>query len=168
MLKVMVNVDNLMKGMYIAELDRPWLESPFIFQGFRITNQEEISQLKDTCKFVYVDQEKSSIVIPQQAASRQSMQIADTGKMVKRGNSTLPYLVSFEEELPQAWEIYKDTLECIDKLFQDIRIGESIQGEQVKSTVNRLVNSIIRQPDALMLLCAIKDKSDFAITLDFD
>jgi len=25
-------------GMYVAELDRPWLESPFLFQGFKVSS----------------------------------------------------------------------------------------------------------------------------------
>ena len=48
-MKVMVEIKDLKKGMYVSELDRPWLETPFLFQGFRITNMQEIEQLGDTC-----------------------------------------------------------------------------------------------------------------------
>ena len=63
-MKVMVEIKDLKKGMYVSELDRPWLETPFLFQGFRITNMQEIEQLGDTCNYVYVDPEKSVVPIP--------------------------------------------------------------------------------------------------------
>ena len=34
--KVYTPIDQLELGMYVSELDRPWLESPFLFQGFEI------------------------------------------------------------------------------------------------------------------------------------
>ncbi|MEE8263181.1 MAG: DUF3391 domain-containing protein, partial [Gammaproteobacteria bacterium] len=32
-MKKRVDVRDLSLGMYVAELDRPWLETPFLFQG---------------------------------------------------------------------------------------------------------------------------------------
>ena len=60
----MVSPKHLKKGMYVAELDRPWLESPFLFQGFRITNSDELQQLNQICEYVFVDPEKSAIPVP--------------------------------------------------------------------------------------------------------
>ena len=34
-----VPVENLDVGMYVSELDRPWLESPFLIQGFVIKDE---------------------------------------------------------------------------------------------------------------------------------
>ncbi|MDQ2070799.1 DUF3391 domain-containing protein, partial [Natronospira bacteriovora] len=31
-----IDIRDLKVGMYVAELDRPWIDSPFLFQGFRI------------------------------------------------------------------------------------------------------------------------------------
>ena len=41
--------------MYVTELDRPWLGTPFLFQGFPIQAHEEIEELRRYCKFVYID-----------------------------------------------------------------------------------------------------------------
>ena len=37
-----IDVQYLEVGMYVAELDRPWLGTPFLFQGFEIQAREEI------------------------------------------------------------------------------------------------------------------------------
>ena len=53
--RIAVDIADLEKGMYIAMLDRPWLETPFVFQGFEINDGAEIEQLKRFCDYVYVD-----------------------------------------------------------------------------------------------------------------
>lgn len=53
-MKTKIHVPDLALGMHVAELDRPWRETPFAFQGFNITRQEEIEELKRYCRHVYV------------------------------------------------------------------------------------------------------------------
>jgi hypothetical protein len=45
--KVRMECADLEIGMYVCELDRPWLESPFMLQGFLIENEEDIEALKN-------------------------------------------------------------------------------------------------------------------------
>ena len=47
--------------MYVSKLDRPWLETPFIFQGFEITEQAEIDMLQRCCNIVYIDVERGKL-----------------------------------------------------------------------------------------------------------
>lgn len=53
----LLSVENLQIGMYVAQLDRPWLETPFLFQGFYIRDQDEINELREYCEHVYVSTE---------------------------------------------------------------------------------------------------------------
>ena len=50
-----IPVDMLSKGLYVSQLDRPWIDSPFLFQGFEIESDEELQQLKELCKRVQVE-----------------------------------------------------------------------------------------------------------------
>jgi hypothetical protein len=54
---------DLTRGMYVSALDRPWLESPFPLQGFRIESDADLRTLHELCEYVYVyvDVEKSSL-----------------------------------------------------------------------------------------------------------
>mgnify|MGYP000933760153 CR=1 FL=1 len=58
-LKEIVAAPDLRIGMFIAELDRPWLESPFLMQGFVVEDEETLAQLRGLCRFVYVDRTRS-------------------------------------------------------------------------------------------------------------
>lgn len=44
--KVKVAAGDLKIGMYVCELDRPWLDSPFLFQGFMLATQADIEAVQ--------------------------------------------------------------------------------------------------------------------------
>src|SRR5687767_5406283 len=58
-MKKSVAVTELKFGMYVAELDRPWTDTPFIFQGFLLENEQQLHVLKKFCKSVVVDSERA-------------------------------------------------------------------------------------------------------------
>jgi HD-GYP domain-containing protein (c-di-GMP phosphodiesterase class II) len=45
--------------MFVADLDRPWLETPFLLQGFLIESAEDIARLQACCRHVVIDRERS-------------------------------------------------------------------------------------------------------------
>ena len=160
-MKVIVQPVNLKKGMYVSELDRPWLETPFLFQGFRITNDQEVEQLTDICEFVFVDTERSTISVSVEPVAN------DKGVTRKTKRSTesiirtpLPYSKRFEDEFPRAWDIREQATTTLKSLFADVRTGKSLDVDETKRTVTVMVDSILRNPDALVLLTSLSDKGD--------
>lgn len=53
-----VHRNQLELGMYVSELDRPWAETRFMFQGFRIETAAELEALRDCCEYACVESEK--------------------------------------------------------------------------------------------------------------
>lgn len=49
-----------MLGMFVADLDRPWIDTPFLMQGFLIEKHNEIGALREYCKYIYVDADHSA------------------------------------------------------------------------------------------------------------
>lgn len=58
-MKEIVAAQDLQIGMFVSELDRPWLESPFLLQGFIIEDADTLAQLRALCRFVHVDRSRS-------------------------------------------------------------------------------------------------------------
>ena len=50
-----VAIENLTIGMYVAQLDHPWIESNFPIQGFYLRSSQSIERVTRECQFVYVD-----------------------------------------------------------------------------------------------------------------
>jgi HD-GYP domain-containing protein (c-di-GMP phosphodiesterase class II) len=46
-------------GMFVSALDKPWIESDFMLQGFVLEDQTDLDKIKSTCTYVYVDRTKS-------------------------------------------------------------------------------------------------------------
>ncbi|APV51179.1 hypothetical protein BWI17_16720 [Betaproteobacteria bacterium GR16-43] len=54
-----VPTTDLRVGMFVADLDRPWVDTPFLLQGFLIEDDEQIRELQQHCAYVIVDRSKS-------------------------------------------------------------------------------------------------------------
>ncbi len=74
MKRYQIPVESLQPGMFVAELDRPWLDTPFLLQGFLIDSQIELDTLRRYCRYVYVDLELSSSAL---AAAIRAAELAD-------------------------------------------------------------------------------------------
>ena len=57
---VRVAVGELIQGMYIANLDRAWLDSPFLLEGFLLDDPADLETLRGLCSFVEVDVARSA------------------------------------------------------------------------------------------------------------
>src|SRR5258706_3474305 len=55
-----IHTTDLKVGMFVADLDRPWVDTPFLLQGFLVENQEQILALKTHCEYVIVDRARST------------------------------------------------------------------------------------------------------------
>ncbi|MCX7205419.1 MAG: DUF3391 domain-containing protein, partial [Proteobacteria bacterium] len=53
-------VSALQADLFICELDRPWLDTPFLIEGFLLETAEQLATLKEYCQFVTVDIERSN------------------------------------------------------------------------------------------------------------
>jgi len=165
-MKVIVEAHDVKKGMYVSELDRPWLDSPFLFQGFRITNTDEIDQISNLCDYVFVDSEKSTIPVAQTqsrtASSRSGSEQQNIARLIKK---PLPYTEKFEDEFINARDCYQFAREELEnKLFHDIKMGKSLEIESARGTVTSMVDSILRHPDALVLLASLGNKDRSLVT----
>ncbi|MEQ1516867.1 MAG: HD-GYP domain-containing protein [Usitatibacteraceae bacterium] len=50
---------DLKQGMFIADLDRPWIDTPFLLQGFLLEDHEQLQQLRQHCQWVMIDPARS-------------------------------------------------------------------------------------------------------------
>jgi len=53
--RLQVPVANLKLGLFVAELDRPWVGTPFLLQGFLLDSVDDLETLREYCSFVYVN-----------------------------------------------------------------------------------------------------------------
>jgi HD-GYP domain-containing protein (c-di-GMP phosphodiesterase class II) len=151
MKKKQIPVEELRPGMYVADLDRPWLGAPFLFQGFPITSAQQVDALKQYCQTVFIDLERDT--------SDDSHAVHGLTETSLLGSVVYAELTSVEKELAVARKIYSAFEESIQTAFDKLRVIAELDLEPLKGPVRSMTRSIERNPDAMMLLFRIKQKS---------
>lgn len=153
-----VDVKDLRLGMYVAEPDRPWLETPFLFQGFYLESGADIEVVQRVCRYVYIDvQLGADVDAPAAPAPVPGPQPDPTGPT----QGAYGVLTSVEEELERARGVRGRAQTFIDEVFADIRTGRSPKLTEVQAVVKDIVASIVRNPDAQLCLSQLKDRDQY-------
>ncbi|HYD55621.1 MAG TPA: HD domain-containing phosphohydrolase [Burkholderiales bacterium] len=151
-----VPVEKLEFGMYVAELDRPWTDTPFMYQGFQLRTAVQLAALKKFCKHVFVD--------PARTEPPEKVKLAAPAAFKVRGNTAYPEKARVEEEFKVAQPIFEQTAKRIDDLLQPMTkaggaAGTVLDAKEVKESVTRLTDSVVRNPDAMLLVSRLREKS---------
>jgi len=150
-------------GMYIAELDRPWTDTPFMFQGFYLRTERQLEALRKYCRYVFVDSARSepaprdpAVFDPQATTPRP---VAARGLRI-RGSARYPELANVEAEIKVASALYAQSVQALQGLFVPLSQGRALpEGREVRAAVERLADSVVRNPDALLLMSKMREKS---------
>jgi HD-GYP domain-containing protein (c-di-GMP phosphodiesterase class II) len=153
---------DLEPGMYVSSLDRPWLETPFSLQGFRLESAEDVRRLQEYCQFVYIDSSKSAqdpAIIRRKVRNRprkstQQLFSNRTLKTYKDGSG-------WGEEYPRAQVAVQALSEGIDDIFGKLAEGGSLDMVRVKKSVEPMIESISRNPDACIWLARMKQEDQY-------
>ena len=146
-----VPVTELQFGMYIAELDRPWTDTPFTFQGFVLGTHKQLQTLKKYCATVLVDTERSEL--PAAPAF---------------GKTVYAEKTSVEQEAGPARLAYGNSRKLINDVLATVKIGHTLDAERVKIAVTSMTESVLRNPDALLLLSQLRKKGRYNETHALD
>ena len=155
-----VPVGELQFGMYIAELDRPWTDTPFRFQGFVLQNPEQLEALKKYCKVVHVDPDRAEIVarLPDQTgggAPRSAVDLSRTGKVKYTEQAPV------EQEFGRAVNTHLTGEQTVSAITLALRAGKTLDAQRVSEAVNGLTESVLRNPDAMLLYTQLQQKGDY-------
>jgi len=153
-MKRKVDTKDLQIGMYVSELDRSWLETPFLFQGFKITSQGDINELARWCKFVFVDEDRSQYKRPAAPTPKQIEVTATRLAEVKYEKPASK--VAIEEEITRARKVKEVAEHQVSLMMSQARSGKALDYDQASEVVANMVESLIRNPDAMLLLGSIK------------
>ncbi len=145
--------------MYISRLDRPWLETPFPFQGFYVRGPRDIQALQRYSRFVYIDIERGEPAErylkadDHHAVEREVRAVCVTSPHGLRYEQT----ESFESELQAAKEHHNQLGQVVRNVMDDVRAGRKIGALAVRKTVAGMIESILRNPDAFLWLARLKE-----------
>ena len=154
--KVYTQVNQLAIGMYIVELDRPWLDTPFLFQGFELKTEEDVRVVRNICDYVYIDTTK-----------RKNARNADAEQAQVNIHSVLGYgsppakLSTFEKEILQTGKVYENAKILVANFMEKIAMGGGVDSKLAKEAVAECVNNVLHSPDAMLWLTQLKNRDEY-------
>lgn len=146
-----LHVAELRVGMYVAKLDRDWLDTPFIMQGFQIEDEEDIDIVSEYCEFVWVDT----------APMKGSQYSSSAGTARSAPSRAYQPQVEIQEEQKKIVNAFRAARSETKNMLNNLRLGDAINTEQAKETVSECVQSVIRHPDALLWMARIRDEREY-------
>jgi len=147
-----IPVEALKVGMTVIELDRPWEETPFLFQGFRIESVQQIEEVAAYCNEVLVEFRCDEWIPP--------VKRGVLAKPVRRPR-TFQSHTALKRDYDRAERIQDDARQLTRSIMDDVRLGRAINVKEVKSTVSSAVKSMLESPDAMMWLARIRNRDEY-------
>ncbi len=145
---VEVPVMNLRPGMFVAELDRPWLDTPFAVQGFVVRDDDDVLFVSKHVDHVYVDVDYSgsNIYLP-------ALPVTDA--------PATPQGLSLKADFDQAKLTFASATETLNEVFDSLHIGRQTDMNVVKKAVRPLISGVFQNREALAALARLKESGEY-------
>ncbi|OUS07347.1 hypothetical protein A9Q90_05340 [Gammaproteobacteria bacterium 54_18_T64] len=165
--------------MYIAELDRPWLETPFLMQGFKLLNKSQLQTLEKYCQYVYIANRVEVVrKNPSTLARAKAPSLigkADKGTFIKplgpgkharkrqiaRSRPAYEVVLPIREEHPAAAKTYHEGKADIKKILHSAQFGQMLDTKVAEAVVTSCVESMLRNHDAMIWMSRIKNEHEY-------
>jgi len=172
----------LRPGLYVAALDRPWLDTPFLFQGFEIQEAGEVRALGRYCEFVYVDAAQSDpgelhaarqqaeneaprpddpTTTPKDTAHTEPAPQPDRADSTGTGGERFPAGTRFRESVAAAKAGRDQARQAIDRLMEELRFGKSVDTQAAREAVEELVTRVSADASAALWLTNLKNRDEY-------
>ncbi len=170
-----VQSKDLYIGMFVSGLDREWLGTPFLTQGFYIDSREDIEQVRQYCEYVLVDARKSRYLASdlnintyrRRPIPLEGSKLDDRPRLapeqIFHNRPIEPYRddTVWEEEHPMAQQAVDTLLKDINDIYSQVVEGGNIDVIKLKKSVDPIVASITRNPDACLWVSRLKQHDEY-------
>ncbi len=146
-------------GMYVSRIDRPWLDSPFLLQGFMINSLKDKDVLVENSDYCYIDITRSKVFKP--TYERTNINIKNEGVLEFKRRRVIEDKTQMPDELNKVRSAHKTMTGVIKDMFSSLRATKKLDLDAARAAIKPMVDSIIRNPDALLWLNRLRLLDDY-------
>jgi putative nucleotidyltransferase with HDIG domain len=157
-----ITVKQLKPGMYIQDFNCAWFNHPFLSNSLKVKNEQIIEKITSYgISEVYIDTEKGLDVRDAPTREEVNREISAEIDRLAEPEIQNKSTTTVREELVRARAIKKEAKQTVEKIMEDVRFGKQIEMEKVDHVVEKMVDSIFRNKDALTSLGRIKKTDEY-------
>jgi len=139
----------LRPGMYVAELDRPWLDTPFAVQGFLLRSKADVAILQELCTVVFVCPRRSTRAVPMGSIS------------APRSQPSAPASVGLKSEFLKAQVDFESAREVVTTVFEQLKAGGALNIGAIQEALRPVIEGVLRNEATMAILARVKQQSDY-------
>ena len=144
-------------GMFVSNLDRPWLETSFPFQGIEVHNQHELDEILRLTKYVYILEPDENIQIDGLQSTGNNFYSDDKALHVESYSDT----VTVDEEIQNIKPVHNEFVNILSNLYQLTQSNGKLNLEIIEQPMKTMVKSVIKNADAYLWLTRLKKFDSF-------
>jgi len=156
-----LSIGDLKVGMYVCDLDRPWLDTPYPLQGFFINNDSDIQALLGYCHYVYIDIHRGLDNELRRTFNDGLNPVFSEQDKQHVFQTSYKDSHSMEDELPKAREQFRAMSASTEVLLDNLAKGKKLDLKTFKESTRQMVESVIRNPDAILWLMRLKQSDNY-------
>ncbi|GAA6166860.1 HD-GYP domain-containing protein [Sessilibacter corallicola] len=174
--QVKIDVNELLVGMFVSGLDRPWSQTPFPLQGFYVRDLDEIRELKAHCRHVYIDvvkgksplqaklrtlngRDPTALKKPVRAGRTERVKV-EVGPLKIRPGSYGDVSQPLKTEISSAQQLHSKVYHAVSEVMGQIGSGGPVPIAETKHYASEMVDSVVRNPDAFTWLARVKETDE--------
>jgi len=157
-----INIRELRPGMFISDINVPWLHHPFLRNSMMVKNERMLNKIIGTGTWeVYIDTDRGNeFEIEENFHPLEKKVFTEIAKEAKIKEETA-VVSSLNEEVKKAEEIRQEASKVIQNIMTDARLGNAFTIEQAEAVVDKVVTSAIRNNHALVSLARMRRSNQF-------
>lgn len=158
-----IAVQDLRLGMHLHELCGPWLDHSFWRAKFLLDDPADIVKLHaGGITECWIDIAKGLDVVSPLAQAGRAPAPPPSPETTVAPKAAAPAGCSLNEELARAALLVKKSRSAVMSLFNEARMGKTMNTEQCAELVGEITESVWRNPGALVSLARLKTHDDYS------
>lgn len=161
---IKVQCRDLVLGMFVIELDRPWKDTPFPINGFHLRKFDQIQSLRLLCNYVYIDPKRGAISgkkkVSELTILSSARERAPASMIIKVQNDAYPRTRSVKQEIDKAARLYGLLNTKINEAIVNAREHRKLGVKELYKLANEIIDSVIRNPDAFIWYLNTSEQGD--------
>ena len=165
-------VEHLKLGIYVSRLDRPWADTPFLFQGFAVENDDQLETLRRLCHVVFVEVSaeeaeelklaaRKPLAVPRDPEPADPLVALSVNPAAFAAHVPVKDTVPLKTELTLATATFGEAKRAVGAIFDHLRRGGGLDVPHLQTVVGSMVESVFRNRDAMGWLARMKSKDDY-------
>ncbi|RTL43015.1 MAG: HD-GYP domain-containing protein [Burkholderiales bacterium] len=164
-----ISTSEVTLGMYLQSLDGPWLSHPFWKTKFVLNDPADLAKLQaSSVPSVWIDVSKGADAVEPAPALAPAGVEPDTEAALPAEPPAVPSAVaaspareSLESEMERAAQALHRSRQAVVALFNEARLGKSVNTEACLPVVEDVAASLARNPSAFVSLARLKSRDDY-------